>query len=153
MHGGGMGRVDELIHDGARRSGELMNKVAGRADELIHCGGVRRVDELARRLRRKSGRADTCRRGAQVDAQTRGNGGAHVASGRLAHTSQTKTPTGQRRRSICKQSCCGASLPLLPPTCGLCSCSCVNAIASPPLQHVPHNRSAAWSLRCGVLQH
>ena len=39
-----MGRVDELIHDGV--GNKLMHRVVGRADKLMHCGGVGRVDEL-----------------------------------------------------------------------------------------------------------
>ena len=42
-----MGEVDELIRGGVRN--KLMCGVVGKGDKLIHCGGVGRVDDLARR--------------------------------------------------------------------------------------------------------
>ena len=47
-----MGRVDELIHRVA--GNKLMHGVVGKADELIHCSGMGRVDNLARRRREES---------------------------------------------------------------------------------------------------
>ena len=42
-------RVDKLIHSGV--GNKLMHGVVGRADKLINCGNVARVDKLAQRWR------------------------------------------------------------------------------------------------------
>ena len=55
-----MGRVDELIYGGV--ANKLMHRVVGKVDKLIHCGGVRRVDDLAQRRRRESGQSNTRQR-------------------------------------------------------------------------------------------
>ena len=47
-----MGRVDELIHRVV--GNKLMHGVVGKADELIHCSGVGRVDDLTRGRRGES---------------------------------------------------------------------------------------------------
>ena len=48
LHGG-------LIQGGTWRAGKLMEEVVGRADELINCSSVGRIDKLARRRRGESG--------------------------------------------------------------------------------------------------
>ena len=45
--------MDELIHGGV--GNELIHEVVGKADELIYCNGVGRVDKLSRRQREGSG--------------------------------------------------------------------------------------------------
>ena len=68
-----MGRVDELIHGVA--GNEMMHGVVGKADKLIHCSDVERVDDLTQRRRGESRRANTWRHGEQVDAQSCGEDG------------------------------------------------------------------------------
>ena len=74
-YGGGVGKVDELIHGSV--GNELMHKVAGKADadELIHCGHVGRVDELSRRRRWDSGWSNIRLREERVDARSCEEGG------------------------------------------------------------------------------
>ena len=44
--------MDELIHGVV--GNDLMHQVVGKADELIHCSGIGRNDDLARRRREES---------------------------------------------------------------------------------------------------
>ena len=52
-YGGGVGKVDDLIYSNV--GNELMHKVLRKADKLIYCGSVGRVDELSWRRRGGSG--------------------------------------------------------------------------------------------------
>ena len=48
-----MGRVDELIYGSLEN--KWMHEVMGRTDELIHCSGMGRDDDLVQRQRGESG--------------------------------------------------------------------------------------------------